>query len=71
MKNLTKMTETENRAANGGGRYCKICGYGNDSYKSWADIAKHIIRKHFGVFCGTYAYNIWKYRKVLAWAIGL
>jgi hypothetical protein len=71
MNNLNIISKNEARNINGGGSYCKVCGYGNNVYKSWANVASHILRNHLGVFVGTYAYNIWKYRKVLAWSIGL
>ena len=71
MKNLKKLNENETRNINGGGSYCKICGYGNNTYKSWSNVATHVLRNHLRQFAGTYAKNIWTYRKVLKWSIGL
>ena len=71
MKNLKKLNENETRNINGGGSYCKICGYGNNTYKSWSNVATHVLRNHLRQFAGTYAKNIWKHRKVLKWSIGL
>ena len=34
MKNLKKLNENETHNINGGGNHCKICGYGNNTYKS-------------------------------------
>lgn len=54
MKNLKKLNENETRNINGGGNYCKICGYGNNTYKSWSNVASHILRNHLRQFAGIY-----------------
>ena len=52
MKNLKKLNENETRNINGGGSYCKICGYGNNTYKSWSNVATHVLRNHLRQFAG-------------------
>lgn len=51
MKNLKKLNENETRNINGGGSYCKICGYGNNTYKSWSNVATHVLRNHLRAVC--------------------
>ena len=43
MKNITI---SEARKINGGGYYCKVCGYGYYNNYSYWNILKHIIAKH-------------------------
>ena len=68
---MKKISNSEARQANGGGAYCKVCGYGNDRYRSKLNVASHILKKHFGIFYAVYAWNIYKYRKFLSWTLGL
>ena len=71
MMNLKHLETEDSRTINGGGAYCRVCGYGNRSYKSKLDVARHILRNHFGIFTAVYAANIWKYRKLLARTLAL
>ena len=43
MKNITK---NEARKINGGGAYCKVCGYGWYNNYSRAKVAAHIVAQH-------------------------
>ena len=68
---MKKLNLYETRVLNGGGAYCKICGYGNDTYRSKLNVAGHILKNHFGIFSAVYAWNIYKYRGLLSWSLGL
>ncbi|MDO4649868.1 MAG: hypothetical protein Q4B26_14600 [Eubacteriales bacterium] len=43
---LKKMNEQEKRQANGGGAYCKVCGYGYYNNYSKVKVWGHIVAKH-------------------------
>ena len=45
-RTMKKINTNEARKINGGGAYCKVCGYGWYNNYSRAKVAAHIVAKH-------------------------
>lgn len=57
---MKKMNTRETRTVNGGGAYCKVCGYGSDFYCSDWKIMGHIAANHPAAVLKNMAYLIGK-----------